>query len=55
MVDDINATQFVIESQTLLLGYSYEARVRARGAGGQWSDWSARVVWVTEEGTAGID
>ncbi|KAM9457791.1 cytokine receptor common subunit beta isoform 2-T3 [Clarias gariepinus] len=49
VVDDINATQFVIESQTLLLGYSYEARVRARGAGGQWSDWSARVVWVTEE------
>lgn len=52
MVDDINVTKFVIESQALLSGYSYEARVRMRGPVGLWSDWSPRVVWTTEEVTS---
>ncbi|KAF5893282.1 cytokine receptor common subunit beta-like isoform X2, partial [Clarias magur] len=49
VVDDIKDTKFVIESRAFSLGSSYEAKVRARGAIGLWSDWSARVVWVTEE------
>lgn len=55
MVDDINVTKFVIENQELLAGYSYEAKVRARGPVGLWSTWSPKVVWMTEEGTAGIN
>ncbi|XP_046722860.1 cytokine receptor common subunit beta isoform X1 [Silurus meridionalis] len=49
VVDDINVTEFVIESQTILLGYSYEARVRARSPVGPWGSWSQKVVWMIEK------
>ncbi|MCI4385002.1 hypothetical protein PGIGA_G00045560 [Pangasianodon gigas] len=49
VIDDITVTEFEIESQRLLPGYSYEARVRARGPVGLWSSWSPKVVWMTEE------
>ncbi|TSK77114.1 hypothetical protein Baya_5525 [Bagarius yarrelli] len=48
-VNDIGDTKIVIKSQVLFPTYSYEARVRARGSVGLWSDWSPTVVWMTEE------
>lgn len=49
VVDDLKIPMFVIKRQALLPGYSYEAKVRVRGAVGLWSDWSPKVVWMTEE------
>ncbi|KAL7860547.1 hypothetical protein AOLI_G00168960 [Acnodon oligacanthus] len=48
VVDDINTTQWVIK-ELELPGYEYEARVRARGRVGLWSNWSPSVSWITEE------
>ncbi|XP_026853619.2 cytokine receptor common subunit beta isoform X1 [Electrophorus electricus] len=50
----VNTTSFelVIEKTALVPGYSYEARVRACGRVGLWSDWSPPVSWTTEEGEA---
>ncbi|XP_072550398.1 cytokine receptor common subunit beta [Salminus brasiliensis] len=49
VVDNITASQLMVKKQELLPGYSYEARVRARGEVGLWSDWSTPVFWITEE------
>ncbi|KAG9264424.1 cytokine receptor common subunit beta-like [Astyanax mexicanus] len=49
VLDNITATQMLIKEQELVAAYSYEARVRARGPVGLWSDWSTPVSWVTEE------
>ncbi|KAI4890897.1 hypothetical protein NFI96_011121 [Prochilodus magdalenae] len=46
VVSDINSTEKVITEQP---GSSYEARVRARGRVGLWSDWSHPVTWVAEQ------
>ncbi|XP_036445950.1 cytokine receptor common subunit beta isoform X2 [Colossoma macropomum] len=48
VVDNINTNQWVIKEQELP-GYGYEARVRARGRVGMWSNWSPPVSWITEE------
>uniref|UniRef100_A0A673FX03 Interleukin-3 receptor class 2 subunit beta-like n=1 Tax=Sinocyclocheilus rhinocerous TaxID=307959 RepID=A0A673FX03_9TELE len=45
-VDNINASEYMIEKESLL-GYHYQARVRARGPLGLWSDWSPLVSWKT--------
>ncbi|KAG7334900.1 hypothetical protein KOW79_001496 [Hemibagrus wyckioides] len=49
VVDNISDTKFVIDSRMLLPAYIYEARVRARGPVGLWSDWSPTVSWMTDE------
>ncbi|XP_051572040.1 interleukin-3 receptor class 2 subunit beta-like isoform X2 [Myxocyprinus asiaticus] len=49
VVDKINATEYIIENKSLLLGYSYQARVRAHVAIGLWSDWSPLVSWRTHD------
>ncbi|KAI7802985.1 cytokine receptor common subunit beta [Triplophysa rosa] len=46
-VDNISASEFMIDKQMLLPGYLYQARVRARGAVGLWSNWSQPVSWRT--------
>uniref|UniRef100_A0A667Y8H3 Fibronectin type-III domain-containing protein n=1 Tax=Myripristis murdjan TaxID=586833 RepID=A0A667Y8H3_9TELE len=45
---NLTSTQMTIESEALSPGCRYEARVRARGKVGQWSDWSPLVTWQTE-------
>ncbi|XP_051570845.1 cytokine receptor common subunit beta isoform X2 [Myxocyprinus asiaticus] len=47
VVDNINASKYMIERESLLPGYPYQARVRARAAVGLWSDWSPPVSWRT--------
>ncbi|XP_066498031.1 cytokine receptor common subunit beta [Hoplias malabaricus] len=49
VVDNINTTELLIKKQELSPGYLYEAKVRARGRTGLWSDWSSPVSWTTEE------
>ncbi|KAK3520289.1 hypothetical protein QTP70_020368, partial [Hemibagrus guttatus] len=49
VVDNISDTVFVIDNRMLLPAYKYEARVRARGPVGLWSDWSPTVSWITDE------
>ncbi|KAK9977367.1 hypothetical protein ABG768_019186 [Culter alburnus] len=46
-VDNINASTYMIDKESLLPGYHYEAKVRARGPVGLWSDWSHPVSWKT--------
>ncbi|KAL7850439.1 hypothetical protein SRHO_G00197880 [Serrasalmus rhombeus] len=48
VVSDINTTEWVIK-ELELPAYEYEARVRARGQVGLWSNWSPTVSWITEE------
>ncbi|XDV13560.1 hypothetical protein PO909_001946 [Leuciscus waleckii] len=47
IVDNINASEYIIDKESLLPGNHYEARVRARGPVGLWSDWSPLVSWKT--------
>ncbi|XP_058627386.1 cytokine receptor common subunit beta isoform X3 [Onychostoma macrolepis] len=47
IVDNINASEYMIDKESLLSGYHYQARVRARGPVGLWSDWSPLVSWKT--------
>ncbi|XP_043091519.1 cytokine receptor common subunit beta [Puntigrus tetrazona] len=47
IVDNINASEYLIDKKSLLSGYRYEAKVRARGPVGLWSDWSPLVSWKT--------
>ncbi|XP_056309380.1 cytokine receptor common subunit beta [Danio aesculapii] len=46
-VDKINVSEHTIIKESLFPGYHYEARVRARGPVGLWSDWSPLVSWKT--------
>ncbi|XP_026063473.1 cytokine receptor common subunit beta isoform X3 [Carassius auratus] len=46
-VDNINGSEYMIDKKSLLSGYHYQARVRARGPVGLWSDWSPLVSWKT--------
>ncbi|XP_042584655.1 interleukin-3 receptor class 2 subunit beta-like [Cyprinus carpio] len=45
-VDNISASEYMIDKESLL-GYHYQARVRARGPVGLWSDWSPLLSWKT--------
>lgn len=45
----VTKTSVKLEKQMLLPGRRYEARVRARVSGAQWSLWSPVVTWQTEE------
>ncbi|XP_073689622.1 cytokine receptor common subunit beta [Garra rufa] len=47
IVENINASEYMIDKKSLLPGYHYQARVRARGLVGLWSDWSPLVSWKT--------
>ncbi|KAK7175174.1 hypothetical protein R3I93_002163 [Phoxinus phoxinus] len=47
IVDNINASEYMIDKESLLPGHHYQARVRARGPVGFWSDWSPLVSWNT--------
>uniref|UniRef100_A0A8C2IB86 Fibronectin type-III domain-containing protein n=1 Tax=Cyprinus carpio TaxID=7962 RepID=A0A8C2IB86_CYPCA len=47
IVDNITASEYMIDKESLLSGYHYQARVRARGPVGLWSDWSPLVSWKT--------
>ncbi|XP_051989127.1 cytokine receptor common subunit beta isoform X2 [Xyrauchen texanus] len=47
VVDNINASKYMIERESLLPGYPYQAKVRARATVGLWSDWSSPVSWRT--------
>ncbi|KAK2916034.1 hypothetical protein Q8A67_000408 [Cirrhinus molitorella] len=47
IVDNISASEYMIDKKSLLPGYDYHARVRARGPMGLWSDWSHQVSWKT--------
>ncbi|KAJ8363250.1 hypothetical protein SKAU_G00120810 [Synaphobranchus kaupii] len=49
-VVEVPGEELVIESDSLMPGFLYEARVRGRGGKGLWSDWSSLVEWKTEEG-----
>ncbi|XP_056607703.1 cytokine receptor common subunit beta isoform X1 [Triplophysa dalaica] len=51
-VDNISASEFMIEKKMLFHGYLFQARVRARGAVGLWSNWSQPVSWKTHNGGA---
>lgn len=44
-VDNISASEYMIDKKMLSLGHLYQARVRARGAIGLWSNWSQPVSW----------
>ncbi|XP_005171607.1 cytokine receptor common subunit beta isoform X1 [Danio rerio] len=46
-VDKINVSEHTIIKESLFPGYHYEARVRARGPVGLWSNWSPLVSWKT--------
>jgi len=50
IVDNINASEYMINKESLLPGNHYQARVRARGPVGLWSDWSPLVSWKTHDG-----
>uniref|UniRef100_A0A672RWH8 Interleukin-3 receptor class 2 subunit beta-like n=1 Tax=Sinocyclocheilus grahami TaxID=75366 RepID=A0A672RWH8_SINGR len=47
IVDNTSASEYMIDKESLLSGYRYQARVRARGPVGLWSDWSPLVSWKT--------
>ncbi|XP_016408660.1 interleukin-3 receptor class 2 subunit beta-like [Sinocyclocheilus rhinocerous] len=47
IVDNTSASEYMIDKESLLSGYLYQARVRARGPEGLWSDWSPLVSWKT--------
>ncbi|XP_077068159.1 cytokine receptor common subunit beta [Siphateles boraxobius] len=47
IVDNINASEYMIDKESLLPGYHYQAKVRARGPVGLWSEWSPLVSWKT--------
>lgn len=49
-VDNINESKYMIDKESLLPGYHYQAKVRARGPVGLWSDWSPLVSWTTHNG-----
>ncbi|KAG1967305.1 cytokine receptor common subunit beta [Pimephales promelas] len=49
IVDNINASEYMINKESLLPGNHYQARVRARGPVGLWSDWSPLVSWKTHD------
>ncbi|XP_055050554.2 cytokine receptor common subunit beta [Misgurnus anguillicaudatus] len=44
-----NESKYMIEKQLLLPGYLYQARVRARGPLGMWSNWSPLVSWRSQD------
>ncbi|XP_026065173.1 cytokine receptor common subunit beta-like [Carassius auratus] len=46
IVDNISASEYMIDKESLS-GYHYQARVRARGPVGLWSDWSPLLSWKT--------
>ncbi|XP_076853044.1 cytokine receptor common subunit beta [Brachyhypopomus gauderio] len=49
VVKNLTSSELVIEKTALLPGYLYEARVRAHGDVGTWSDWSPPVSWMIEK------
>uniref|UniRef100_A0A3Q3VL98 Fibronectin type-III domain-containing protein n=1 Tax=Mola mola TaxID=94237 RepID=A0A3Q3VL98_MOLML len=49
MTEDARNTSMKLEKQLLVLGHTYEARVRARVRVGQWSHWSTVVTWQMED------
>ncbi|XP_051742387.1 cytokine receptor common subunit beta isoform X2 [Ctenopharyngodon idella] len=55
-VDNINESKYMIDKESLLPGYHYQAKVRARGPVGLWSDWSPLVSWTThnDEEVSGV-
>ncbi|KAJ8263911.1 hypothetical protein GJAV_G00142990 [Gymnothorax javanicus] len=48
-VMEVSQQKLVIESDSLVPGCWYEARVRGQGGTGLWSDWSPLVEWRTED------
>ncbi|TNN46817.1 Interleukin-3 receptor class 2 subunit beta [Liparis tanakae] len=48
--EEVTNTSVTLEERLLLPGHRYQARVRARVSGGQWSDWAPPVAWRTKEG-----
>ncbi|TRY84780.1 hypothetical protein DNTS_025208 [Danionella cerebrum] len=45
--NNISTTNYTIDEKSLILGYDYQARVRAQGSFGVWSNWSPLVAWKT--------
>ncbi|XP_077396213.1 cytokine receptor common subunit beta isoform X2 [Festucalex cinctus] len=48
-IKNVTNTDVKLETQLLLPGHRYEARVRGRASVGQWSHWSPVVTWRTKE------
>ncbi|XP_056143704.1 cytokine receptor common subunit beta [Lampris incognitus] len=48
-IENLRGTNFTLEAESLLVCCWYEARVRARGKIGQWSEWSPLVKWPSAQ------
>ncbi|KAM4635624.1 cytokine receptor common subunit beta [Polymixia lowei] len=47
--EDVTGTRMKLEAESLVPGRRYEAKVRARGEVGLWSEWSPLVTWQTAQ------